>query len=98
MINKITLKENIELLTKETSDVLINIKIDEAEAFIKSYCNITELTDNMFYTLQRLTIFLMQVKDTVKSEDLGEFSITYQNNIPKDLLQQLNKFKQPKFW
>lgn len=101
MIDKTEINTNIKALTTNTDDVVINLMVDQAEQFILNYCKITEVKDNMFFALQKLAIYFleMQGKSYLKSESLGDYSASFTENIPSSILSELNTFKRTvKYW
>lgn len=82
-MDKITLLEKIKGLRKDADDTLIDYFIDDAIQAIKTYCNLTDLLDDMSNIVIKLTIYYIDTCDTpisLTSESFSGYSYSYLAN------------------
>lgn len=89
-----TMVEEIQLITGETNIQLINLLIRKSQNFIKMYCKVDEITEDLLDLVQDLTIYKVNSlnRDNVTSEKVGGFSVAYNFTELPPLLQKQLKF------
>lgn len=92
--NVSTMVSEIQLITGETNIQLINLLIRKSENFIKMYCKVEAITDDLLDLVQDLAIYKVNSlnRDNVTSEKVGGFSVAYNFTELPPLLQKQLKF------
>lgn len=105
MSKLITIDEckNILQLSGSSYDTTINVLIPIVEDYILNYCNITadsaSLQPGLKMSAANLINYQMQQqKNTnVSSEKIGNYSIAYANDYPRNLINSLRPYRKIKF-
>ena len=95
MLNKVEVLNNIKLLTQEDNEPLLNLLINKAEKTIISFCNITEVTEEMQDILEDLICYRYNLigREGLKSEGMGSASISFTDGIPAEIKTRLYRYR-----
>lgn len=88
-------------ISGSTYDNFINTMIPVVEDFILNYCAISEDSASVQPGLKlpaaNLINYQLQKPSNVSSETIGNYSVSYTNSYPKDLLSSLKPYRRVKF-
>jgi hypothetical protein len=78
---------------------LLDLYLTRAIRFIKSYCNIAEIPEDLFSTVEDITIFLYRNQgiENIVSEGKGSLSESYRETLPSNIYKTLNEYRRMKF-
>lgn len=79
-----SIKTELEIKNIQCSDEVINLYVEKARAYIKRYCNIEDIPDELEYLIVEMVVKLIENKyestegnKEIKSKTMGDTSITY---------------------
>lgn len=86
-----------------TQDAILNVYLNRAENFVRSYCNIPDeevfLPATLDDLIEDIAILKYRLKgvEGIKSEGKGSLSESYIEGLPQDMINQLNKYRRVSF-
>nr|DAL22441.1 MAG TPA_asm: head to tail adaptor [Caudoviricetes sp.] len=96
-----SIKTELEIKNIQCSDEVINLYVEKARAYIKRYCNIEDIPDELEYLIVEMVVKLIENKyestegnKEIKSKTMGDTSITYNTVSRKEYTYEeiLNQF------
>ncbi|KOO46398.1 phage head-tail connector protein [Priestia koreensis] len=92
--------ENVKLILdlfncNETEEQLINLYLSRAANFVKNYCQIIDIPENLTSVIEDIAVIKYQLRgvEGIKSEGKGSLSESYIDSLPLDIIQQLDAHK-----
>lgn len=93
MLERVKIRLGIPL-SETKDDLLLGIKIEDAESFFKDYCNRSDIPAQANSLIEQLVVSLHESHGGVQSEKIGDTSITYfESFISEDMKKQMNRYR-----
>ncbi|MEG0297618.1 MAG: phage head-tail connector protein [Clostridium sp.] len=82
----------LEINNENITDDIINLNIERSKTYIKNYCNINDIPEELDYTLIDMSVVIIKSKyiytlkgKDIKSKSMGDTSVTYNTISYKEL-------------
>lgn len=86
--------QKLKLLTGEQDDTLLQLLLDEAEAFILAYTNRTKLVTGLEKSVRDLAVIALNRMGTEGESSRSEGGESYSfDNAPKEIYDVLNRYR-----
>ena len=103
-MDDITRLDNLKLLLEidlndNDFDGILELYLRRAENYIKSYCNLVTLSNELNDLAEDIAVFNYRNKgiENIVSEGKGSLSESYREDLPPDIIRKLNNHRRVKF-
>lgn len=81
------------------NESMVRRYVNRAINYVKNYCNITEIPESLYETVEDIAVFRYRAKgvENIKSEGKGSLSESYMESLPLDIIKQLNTHRKVRF-